>query len=399
MPDHTPITRPWYLLPVIVISQLTGTAPWFATNAVLNGLIRDLSLPAYALGNLTSAVQLGFILGTLTFAFLLIADRFSPVRVFLFCAIIGALTNGSIVLLNGGLNQLLFLRFLTGISLSGIYPVGMKIASDWYRDGLGKALGYLVGALVLGKALPHFLQFSIGELGWKTVILSISAASLLGGLLLFALVQDGPFRKASQQFKPAVIRRMFQFPEFRAAAFGYFGHMWELYAFWAFLPYVLKFWFERAEVSANVSFWSFVVIGIGSLGCVVGGYISLRKKSKIVATYMLLTSGLLCLISPLLFHLHIPAVFLTVLGLWGFTVVGDSPQFSTMVAQQAPAEFRGSALTIVNCIGFAITIGSIQLLNYLSQHYSTAWLYLPLTIGPIFGLLALWQKPNQLNFS
>lgn len=399
MTNPVPTIRPWYLLPVIVISQLTGTAPWFATNAVLYGLIRDLQLEASAVGYLTSAVQLGFILGTLSFAFLLIADRFSPVRVFLFCAIMGALTNASIIFLEGGLFQLLLLRFLTGIALSGIYPVGMKIASDWYTEGLGKALGYLVGALVLGKALPHFLQFTIGELGWRTVILSISAASVLGGLLLFALVPDGPFRKPSQEFNPNVIRQIFRFPKFRAAAFGYFGHMWELYAFWAFIPFVLKFWFEKMGFAANISFWSFVIISVGSLGCVIGGYISLRKSSKSVAFYMLLISGILCLLSPLLFQIQSAPLFIFLTLIWGFTVVGDSPQFSTMVARNAPAEFRGSTLVIVNCIGFAITIGSIQLLNYLSQHYSTVWLYFPLTIGPIFGLFALMKKREQLNFS
>lgn len=390
MADLPSIPRP--ILPVIIISQFCGTALWFAGNAVLPSLVADYGLAESALGYLTSAVQFGFITGTLAFAILLIADRFSPVAVFMICALLGAGFNLSMVFVEVRLDYFLLLRFVTGICLAGIYPVGMKIAADWYQTGLSKALGYLVGALVLGTAFPHFIQFRLGNLGWQSVLIATSAAASLGGLLLYLTVPNGPFRKKSQAFDPGAIRAIFQYPKFRSAAFGYFGHMWELYAFWAFLPFVLQHWFEQHNFVADISLWSFVGISIGSLGCVIGGYISLQKTSKIVAFYMLLASGILCLLSPLLLQTSIRPLFLSMILIWGFTVVGDSPQFSTLVAQNAPAEFRGSALTIVNCIGFAITIGSIQLLNYLSQHYPTKWLYFPLLVGPLFGLLALRQK-------
>ncbi|HKK75207.1 MAG TPA: MFS transporter [Saprospiraceae bacterium] len=380
---------PWHILPVIIISQFCGTALWFAGNAVLPSLVEGYGLAANSLGYLTSTVQLGFILGTLVFAFLLIADRFSPVAVFLVCALLGAGFNLSMAFIEVRLDYFLLLRFLTGICLAGIYPVGMKIAADWYETGLGKALGYLVGALVLGTAFPHFVQYTLGDLGWQGVLIATSAAAAIGGLLLYLTVPNGPFRQKSKVFDPMAIWTIFRYPKFRAAAFGYFGHMWELYAFWAFLPFVLHYWFEAYTFVGDVSLWSFIGISMGSLGCVVGGYISLRKNSKMVAFYMLLVSGILCLLSPLILQINLAPLFLGLMLLWGFCVVGDSPQFSTLVAQNAPAEFRGSALTIVNCIGFAITIGSIQLLNYLNQHYPTRWLLLPLVIGPIFGLLAL----------
>lgn len=383
---------PRHILPVIILSQFCGTALWFAGNAILPLLIRDYGLSEASLGYLTSAVQLGFILGTLIFAFLLIADRFSPVKIFFICALLGAGFNLSMAYVPVRLDYFLLLRFTTGICLAGIYPVGMKIAADWYEAGLGKALGYLVGALVLGTAFPHFVRYSLGDFGWQSVLIATSAAATIGGLLLYLTVPNGPFRKKSKAFDPTAIRAIFRYPKFRAAAFGYFGHMWELYAFWAFLPFVLRYWFEQHNFVADISLWSFIGITMGSLGCVIGGYISLRKNSKTVAFYMLLISGLLCLLSPLLLKTNLAPLFLGTVLLWGFTVVGDSPQFSTLVAQNAPAEFRGSALTIVNCIGFAITIGSIQLLNYLSQHYPTPWLYFPLVIGPLFGLFALRQK-------
>lgn len=383
---------PWYVLPVIIISQFCGTALWFAGNAVLPSLIKDDGLAASSLGYLTSAVQVGFILGTLVFAFLLIADRFSPATVFFICALLGASFNLSMASIEVRLDYFLLLRFLTGVCLAGIYPIGMKIAADWYEVGLGKALGYLVGALVLGTAFPHFVQYTLGDLGWQSVLIATSAAATTGGLLLFLTVPDGPFRKKSKSFDPLAIQVIFRYPKFRAAAFGYFGHMWELYAFWAFLPFVLHYWFERYQFAADISLWSFIGISMGSLGCVIGGYISLRKNSKTVAFYMLLISGTLCLLSPLLLQTSLAPLFLGTILVWGFTIVGDSPQFSTLVAQNAPAELRGSALTIVNSIGFAITIGSIQLLNYLSQQYPAYWLYLPLAIGPVCGLFALQQK-------
>lgn len=381
--------QPRSLLPLIVLSQFAGTALWFASNAILDNLTIVFDLPANALGYLTSAVQLGFISGTLLFAFYLLADRFSPSKVFMICAALGAIFNAGILFYNGGLWGLVGLRFLTGFCLAGIYPVGMKIASDWYQSGLGKALGYLVGALVIGTAFPHFLKSTIGQVDWKLVIVITSVAALSGGLLVGFLIPDGPYRKLGAQFDPKVIIEIFKFPKFRSAAFGYFGHMWELYAFWAFLPYFLLAWSNTQGQVVSISLWAFILISLGGLACVLGGYWSLKKGSKQVAWLMLLTSGLCCALSPLVFIQGNIYIFLIFLGLWGFSVVGDSPQFSTLVARHAPEAYRGSALTIVNCIGFALTIGSIQLLSYLSLVWPTAWLFVALIPGPVLGLLAI----------
>ena len=376
--------RPARILPVIVASQFAGTSLWFAGNAVLGDLQQAWGLAPDALGYVTSAVQLGFICGTLVFAFLAVADRYSPRLVFLLCSLAGAAANLGVLAADGGLTPLLACRFATGFFLAGIYPVGMKIAAGWYRTGLGNALGFLVGALVLGTAFPHLLKALGQSWPWEWVLAGVSLIAASGGLLMYLLVPDGPNLGKGSKFDPRALAAVFASKGFRASAFGYFGHMWELYAFWAFVPVVLV---ARAP-EFNVPLWSFIIIAVGALGCVVGGLLSLRAGSARVAQVQLAASGVCCLISPLLL-LAPPPVVLAFLIFWGIAVVGDSPQFSALNAANAPRESVGSALTIANCIGFAITIGSIQLLNTVSGTLPVEYLFLLLAPGPALGLLAL----------
>jgi len=369
---------------VIVLSQFAGGSLWFAGNAVIGELQLALGLPGAALGWITSAVQLGFIAGTLGFAFFAVSDLASPRLVFLLCALAGAAANAASYALAQGLASLLVLRFATGFFLAGIYPVGMKIAAGWFRDDLGKALGFLVGALVLGTAFPHLLKGLGTALPAQQVMLGVSALALAGGAAMFALVPDGPYLSRGARFDPRALASVFAAARFRASAFGYFGHMWELYAFWAFLPLVIAA--RAAELS--VSLWTFAVIAAGALGCVAGGLVSLRAGSARVASAQLCASGICCLLSPLLFHAPTP-LFLAFLLFWGIVVAGDSPQFSALNAAYAPRELVGSALTIANCIGFAITIGSIELLNAAAGSLGAQWLFVLLAPGPVFGLAAL----------
>jgi hypothetical protein len=376
--------RPARILPVIVASQFAGTSLWFAGNAVLGDLQRDWGLAPEALGYVTSAVQLGFIAGTLVFALLAVADRISPRLVFLLCSLAGAAANLGALAEGAGFTSLLACRFATGFFLAGIYPVGMKIASGWYREGLGNALGFLVGALVLGTAFPHLLKGLGQSWPWQTVLQGVSLVAALGGAAMYLLVPDGPNLAKGARFDPRALATIFSSRRFRASAFGYFGHMWELYAFWAFVPVALA----ACAPGHSVPFWSFAVIAAGALGCAGGGLVSLRAGSARVACVQLGASGVCCLVSPLLL-LAPPAAVLAFLVIWGIVVVGDSPQFSALNAANAPRESVGTALTIGNCIGFAITIGSIQLLNALSGRIAVEYLFLLLAPGPALGLLAM----------
>lgn len=383
--------RPYYILPLIVVSQFAGTSLWFAGNAILPDIQQQLLLGKAALGDITSAVQLGFITGTLLFAIASVADRFSPSKVFFVSSLLAALSNCCVAWLVTDHFSLVGFRFMTGFFLAGIYPVGMKIAADWYEKGLGKALGFLVGALVLGTAFPYLLKAISLKLSWQTILFFTSAFAVLGGSLIFLFVKDGPYRKKSPGFHPKNITHIFRSKDFRSAAFGYFGHMWELYAFWAFVPVMLALNNHGNGETINIPLWSFVIISAGALSCVAGGYIAQKKGSARVAFYALAISGLCCFLSYWL--LEAPTlIFLPFMILWGITVIADSPQFSALVAGTAPPEYKGTALTIVTCIGFAITIGSIQLLNFLFDHSSTGGhLFLMLGAGPLLGLIFLYR--------
>jgi MFS family permease len=374
----------------IVIAQFLCTSLWFAGNAVLPDLILHLHLEEGFLANLTSAVQLGFIAGTLAFALFTISDRFSPSKVFFMSALAAALANGLVTVREVSSFELLALRFIAGFFLAGIYPVGMKIASDYFKEGLGKSLGFLVGALVLGTALPHLLKSMTVDFHWNHVMFVTSGLSVFGGLLILIFVPDGPYRKPGQQLTLTTFLNGFASRKFKSAALGYFGHMWELYAFWAFVPLMLgTFKSKYPDAVVNIPILSFLIIAGGGLSCVMGGWLSQTYKPKPVATLALFLSFVCCLLSPLFLHQSSLPILIAFLFFWGMVVVADSPLFSTLVAQHAPATSRGTALTIVNCIGFAITIISIQVVNALHATVSSQFIYMLLGIGPLGGLIAL----------
>lgn len=332
-------------------------------------------------------MQFGFISGTLIFALLSIADRFSPSKVFFYCALAGAGFTAALSLEANNFSSLLLLRFATGFFLAGIYPVGMKIASDYFEAGLGKSLGFLVGALVLGTGFPHLLKVISGNWPWQAVIWTTAILASVGGLLIGFLVPDGPYRKASAKVDLSAAPKLLQLPALKNAAYGYFGHMWELYAFWAFVPMFLAAYAEEHQLSMELSLWSFIIIAMGAPACVFGALRAQEKGEAKVAYGALRLSGLACLLSPLVFLLAPWPIFLLFLALWAMVVIADSPLFSTLVARSAPQEFRGTALTMVNSIGFALTIVSIQLVGFLERVIPAAFLMLILVLGPIFGLL------------
>jgi MFS family permease len=381
---------PVYVFYVIIISQFFCTSVWFAVNAVLPQLQSAYLWPAEALGYTTSAIQFGFISGTLIFALTGIPDRFSPGLVYFISSVLAAAANAFCLIQLASLEVSMLSRFATGFFLAGVYPVGMKIASDWQKEGLGHWLGALVGALVLGTAFPHALKLAPAFVEPNVLVLSVSALCALGGLGMWLLVKDGPFHKPSLRFSFSDVRDVFKVNSFRAPAFGYFGHMWEVYTYWAFIPVILFYYKSITGEEFSLPLWSFVAIGSGFAGCVIGGKLSLRYGSKTIAAVALASSALCCLVSPLMFELSFP-LFMSFVFFWGFMVVADSPQFSALVANNAPPSVRGSAITMTTCIGFAITIVSIQLLNGLQNLISARYLLFLLSPGPLLGLMWLCQ--------
>lgn len=377
-----------YVLPLIVVAQFACTSLWFAGNAIIRDVQTTLGLNESIIGHITSAVQFGFIIGTLIFAIFTITDRFSPSKIFMFCALAGATTNLGI-LISTEIVGLLSTRFLTGFFLAGIYPVGMKIAADYREKGLNTALGWLVGALVFGTSFPHLLNYFSADIPWKNVVIATTVIAILGGLLIVVFVGDGPYRKKSAAPDFKKFFTLFAYPAMRKPAFGYFGHMWELYSFWAFVPIALVYFIQHnPDWNVSVSFWAFIVIGVGGIGCIAGGYIARHLGSHKTAVYALTLSGICCLLSPFMFTTT-PVIFVLFLIFWGIVVVADSPQFSTLVATGAPKESVGTALTIMNCIGFSITIVSIQLITFYMDAIDTRYLFLLLAPGPLFGVLAM----------
>jgi MFS family permease len=376
---------PRHVLPIIVLAQFAGTSLWFAVNAVMPDLQIQMGWPASDVGRLTSALQLGFIAGTLVFAVLAIADRFSSRRVFLLCSLAGSLcTLGALAHVDDFL-ALLMWRATTGFFLAGIYPVGMKIASQWFPKGLGVALGWLVGALVLGSASAHGIRALSSQLPWSTVMLSVAGLAAAGGLMLYVLIPEPPQKSMQvKQLQWQALASLWTDWRVRSSVLGYFGHMWELYTLWVLAPLILATRFEGTQLSIA----AFSVIGVGALGCILGGLGAKRWGSAKVATLQLGMSGLCCLLAPWFMSASLEWMMAWLL-IWGVTVAGDSPQFSTLTASNAPPHAVGSVLTLTNCIGFGISIVSIELFTSLATWHDLSTLLPWLGLGPLLGIWAM----------
>jgi MFS family permease len=379
------------MLAVVSLAQFLGMTLWFSATAVTPMLIEHFHIaPSYAPW-LTMAVQAGFVAGTLFSAASNIADLLNA-RVLMFIgSLTGACANAAVLIAPGGAS-LIALRFLTGASLALVYPPAMKIAAGWFRDGRGFALGLLIGALTLGKAFPYLLTAIFGA-EWREPMLFASALAVIGGTLVVLVVRDGPYVAPTAPFDPHAIRRVLSSRGARLATLGYLGHMWELYAMWTWIAVFATASFTASgmvHASTAGSVAAFVAIGSGALGCGLAGYIADRVgRARVAMAAMLMSAA--CAASTVLVYGRSPALLYGLIVLWGFSVVADSAQFSALVSEYAPRDHVGTALTLQTCVGFLLTMVTIELLPKLAAASSWQWASLLLVPGPVLGAYAMFS--------
>lgn len=386
--------RAWRMLAALAVAELLGMSLWFSATAVTPSLATSFALSPQQGAWLTMAVQGGFVLGTLVTAALNLADAFNPRYLMTAGCLLGALANAAVFAVRGP-SGLLASRLATGAALAWVYPPAMKIAAGWFRVRRGFALGVLIGALTLGKATPHLVTALFGQ-AWQTPIVFTSLLAALGGLVALLIVRNGPLVPATAPFSLGAVGRAFAVREVRVVTLGYLGHMWELYAMWAWIAVFAGASLAASGVDApglHASFVAFVAIGSGALGCALAGRVADVWGKARVASTALWVSGACCLASAVVYGRH-PAWLYVLVTVWGFAVVADSAQFSALVSERAPADVIGTALTLQTSLGFLLTMVSIDLLPRVAGTVGwqyAAWL---LALGPVAGLLAMGRLPR-----
>jgi MFS family permease len=379
------------------LAMFLGMTLWFSATAANAPIVAEFHLASSQTAWLTMAVQGGFVIGTLISALVNLPDVINPRRLFATGCVIAAAANAGLVRADGVL-MLVALRVTTGAALAWVYPPGMKIATGWFEQRRGAALGVLIGALTIGSAFPHLLASASATVPWRTLMLAASALALLGGVIVVTAVADGPYVASSARFDPAAVGRVFSDRGTRLATLGYLGHMWELYAVWtwiaAFASASLGFVNGATPSSPSGSAVAFATIGSGAIGSAAAGMFADRIGKARIASWAMIVSGLCCALAGFLFHAPAPLLYLFAI-IWGVAVVADSAQLSALVAQYSPRDHVGTALTIQTCVGFLLTMASIRLLPVAAASIGWQWVFLCLVPGPIFGVLALRGLTKQ----
>ncbi|MEM7340863.1 MAG: MFS transporter [Actinomycetota bacterium] len=369
----------------LVLSMST----WFSTAAVLGQLREAWQFSEAAGGWLIIMVQLGFVAGAGVSSVVNLADRIPPRRLILLGCIVAATANLGVIV-GGGYSVALIARFVTGAGLAAVYPPALKAMSSWFTTGRGLALGVMIGALTIGSAVPHLIN-ALGGLDWRITLGIASALTIAGGLIADRLGRDGPHLVASSSFDPRQLRAIVAEPRFRLASIGYFGHMWELYAMWA---WVAAFYGDVFSSDRVASLVAFAVIAIGAAGSVHAGRISDQVGRAEAAAVALRWSSSLALVTGFLFDAPAPIVIGAGL-VWGFWVVADSAQFSTVVTEVTDPRYVGTALTVQLAAGFVLTVFTIFLVPVVRDAFGWGWAFLLLAPGPILGAWAMRALRRQ----
>jgi len=373
---------------LLAIAELLGMSLWFSGSAVVPALTREWHLSERAANWLTLSVQLGFVAGTLLSALLNLPDIISPRHLFTLTALAGAIVNSAFGLLAKNVEFAIVLRFFTGMFLAGVYPPAMKILATWFRRGRGLALGVLVGALTLGKATPYLVN-GVGSPNWRYNVLFVSLLAVIGGVIVLLFVGDGPLALPAARFDWKQLGRVFRNRGVRLANFGYFGHMWELYAMWTWIPFMIRASLaSRRSDPALAEVSSFLVIGCGALGCGLAGLVADQIGRTVVTSVAMAISGACCLVIGLAFGAH-PMLLFTIAAIWGASVVADSAQFSACVTELGDPQYIGTALTIQTCIGFLLTTVSIELISVVEKLVGWRYVFMILAPGPLFGVISM----------